>query len=558
MYWSARRSAVFPFASLLALSGCPRKSPPAAVHDSPVEPSVARPPPPPRDACTGVGNPVGVRLPPGFCLRPVISGLHKPRQMALGPAGEILVAESGVGWRHNRGRVSILRASPDGSLTAQTLLEGLDRPHGIALHDGQLWIAEAARITSLPYPNDAGTSPTAVLAGLPDNGRHPHKTLAFGPDGALYFSVGSATDSCAVGSTPVGEEPCVEAQSAPVETSRAAIHRLDLSTRRVSTFATGLRNTLGLAWHPPSGRMWGVENGRDYIDRIDPRLADAQLPHEELNELVADGDYGWPYCHDANVLAPEYAASASSHCGARTHAPAILLPPHAAPISMMFYDGAMFPPAWRGRALITYHGYRAAGHRIVSLAFGPDGRPTGDPEDFVSGWEERPGRPHGHLAGLVTGSDGAVYVSDDNAGTLYRLAYGPSAFANATPPVAVVAPEPEAVVSARCNELARRNDTLSRMQREVIDTRCVTCHSAAAGGLTLRRCDWRASYESLAHGRSAAYGAYVVAGHTDQGVLMARLHGDTMGPRMPMQGVSLPPSELALVERWVREGALSP
>lgn len=513
----------------------------------------------PRDPCTGVGNAVGVRLPRGFCLQEIARGLLRPRQLTFAPTGQLLVAESGRGWARQRGRVGVLTRQPDGRWSADSFLLGLDRPHGIAWRDGHLWVAAADRIVKAPL--DLGLAraeqATTVLGPLPATGRHVHKTLGFGPDGALYFSIGSGTDNGAPNGSRDGPDPCPEAEALEPLAARGVVNRWDPSTGRLTVFARGLRNNLGLAWHPTSGSLWGVENARDYIDRQDPTLSDALLPHEELNHLVEGGRYGWPYCYDDNLVSPEYARSTRQAC-AREAPPAQLLPAHAAPISVLFYTGAMFPGPWRGRAFVTYHGYRATGHRVVTVPFGADGRPSGPAEDFINGWEERPGRPHGHLLGLAQGPDGALYLSDDVGGFVYRVAYGESALEAPAPPPP---PEPEAqaVVDARCAELSRRRDALSVLQRTVLDGKCVPCHAASAGGLTLRRCDWRATYEALAHGRSALADApYIAPGGAVTGVLAARLHGEAQGPRMPPPPASLTAEELARFDAWLAAGAPPP
>ena len=545
--------------AVCALAACtsrPRTPPSPARPDASRPAATALVPVVPNDPCTGVANALGLRLRAGFCLRAIATGLLKPRQMAPGPEGVLLVAESGPGWRHNRGRVSALRPSPDGSFSHSVLVEGLDRPHGIAYRDGFVWVAEAGRVARFRYPGEGPAVIETVAPDLPDEGRHPHKTLAFAPDGTLYFSIGSATDNCQRAGSREAAWPCPERDPVAPAVERGVVMRWDARRGRASVFSRGLRNTLGLAWHPRSGRMYGVENARDYIDRADATLSDAALPHDELNELARGSDHGWPFCYDDNRVSPEYRAN-PARCRA-TRAPALDLAPHAAPMSMAFYEGAMFPAEYRGAAFVTYHGYRAEGHRVVVVHFDENGSAIGPPEDFIAGWEERPGRPHGHLMGLAVLADGSLALGDDGAGVVYQVRYGASALHVPLPAIAAAPVEDPAAVERRCAEVARRADPLSVMQRTVIDARCVSCHAASAGGVTLRRCDWRATYEAFAHGRSAAYGAYVVPGRIDAGVLLARLRGDTMGPRMPMQNAGLTADEMTAVEAWVRGGARSP
>jgi glucose/arabinose dehydrogenase len=571
--------------ALVAITACSRGERPARTHErvevvratatpgivaNTAPPAIVRAPPvAPRDACTGVTNALGVRMPPGFCIRAIATGLLRPRGLVAGPGGELIVAESGPGWRHNQGRVTVLRPSAGGEYGASVLLDHLDRPHGIALHGGSLYIAESGRIVRVRYPTTESPPHVHVVVDrLPAFGRHEHKTLGFGPDGRLYFSIGSSTDNCGLADDPHhGEEPCAEAESdeiplptvptvgdagAPV-TARAVIARVDAQNGRASVFARGLRNNLGFAWHPRTRRMWGVDNARDYLHRIDPSLSDDAVPHDELNEIVAGANYGWPYCYDHAVASPEY-PSRATYCRTHTRA-SVDLPPHAAPMTIAFYDGPMFPAEFRGRAFVTLHGYRDTGHRVVSIPFDDDGAPSGPPDDFVSGWEQRPDRPQGHLMGLAVGVDGELFVSDDVNHAVYRIAYGPSAIAAPTVTTATVAIESPAELEARCHALASASSEFGALERTLIDVHCVPCHANAAGGLTLRRCDANRNHATIVGGTSLVYGRYVVPGDPEQGYFMARIHGDSMGPRMPLQGIALSPREIDAFDTWVRHGA---
>jgi hypothetical protein len=229
-------------------------------------------------------------------------------------------------------------------------------------------------------------------------------------------------------------------------------------------------------------------------------------------------------------------------------------------MSVHFYRGAMFPARYRDRAFVTLHGYRAAGHRLVTIPFGADGAPAGPVEDFISGWEQRPARPQGHLMGLAEGPDGALFVGDNVNHAVYEVAFAESALAAPGAPVAAPAPAVDpAEERRRCDALATRAPSaFAAVERDVLDPVCVVCHAGSAGGLTLRRCALDDNFAALVHGASALHGAYLVPGDPAAGYLMARLHGDTMGPRMPLAPLALTAPQLGSFEAWVRDGAAAP
>ena len=362
---------------------------------------------------------VDLKTPPGFCVGLVARQLGFARGVvAIGP--DIYLADMG-GWHRKRGRILHLPARGQGK--PQVLLNGLDEPNGLAPGpDGSLYIGVLGKVIRF-YPKAANPSQTVreIVTGLPDDGRHPLIALATGADGALFINLGSATDHCEKddGSAPDPAQPCPETVATP---PRGSILRImpgkdAVDARTVKPYATGLRNNMALAVLP-SGRLLAASNARDYINRADPSLSDEELPHEPYNRVEPGADYGWPYCYDRKLPSPEYPVF---DCSAK-QAPTLLLPAHAAPLGMLLYRGRLLA-GLDGQLLIGYHGYRAKGHRIVSLAVDGQGQPLGEPQDLVAAWDYAEGaHPQGAPVALWQMDDGSVLISEDHNGTLLRLA----------------------------------------------------------------------------------------------------------------------------------------
>lgn len=356
---------------------------------------------------------------PGLCVGLVATHLGFARGIiALGT--DVYLADMG-GWRKKHGR--ILRLPQSGRGKPQVVLSGLDEPNGLAPGPGgSLYVGVLGKVIRFdPKAADPAGSVRDVVTGLPDTGRHPLAALTVAPDGTLFINVGSATDHCekADGSAPDAAQPCPEAVAAP---SRGTILRVvpgdsPVDAGTLKPYASGLRNSMALAVLP-GGQLLAASNARDYINRADPALSDEDLPHEPLNRIEQGADYGWPYCYDDRLPSPEYPKSG---CGSK-HAPTLLLPPHAAPLGMLLYRGKGLA-GLDGRLLIAYHGYRAKGHRIVSLALDGQGNPRGQPEDLVAGWDYAEGaHPQGSPVSIWQMDDGSVLISEDHNSSLLRLA----------------------------------------------------------------------------------------------------------------------------------------
>lgn len=335
-------------------------------------------------------------LPPGFAIDVFADGVGSIRLMAFDPAGTILVSEP------SRGRVLTL---PDKNGDARadaalTVVDGLDSPHGLAFKDGALYVAETGRVLRFRYDPAAmkASDQTVVVPNLPRGQQHWSRTVVFGPDGHMYVSVGS---SCNV---------CRESDK-----RRAAVVRYNADGSGETIFASGLRNAVGLAFHP-AGVLWATVNERDW------RGDDA--PSEYVTEVKPGAFYGWPDCMAvAGELKPDTRFDRNARCDGVTRATREIQA-HSAPIGIAFYTGTQFPPEYRGSAFVAYRGSWnrsvPTGYKVVVVRF-RDGRPTAV-EDFITGWLEGAsswGRP----VDVIVGRDGALYVSDQGAGRIYRITH---------------------------------------------------------------------------------------------------------------------------------------
>lgn len=361
---------------------------------------------------------VSLRTPDGLCVGLVAAGLRFARGVAV-IGDDVYVADMGS-WEKGRGR--LLRLPEGGRGAPQVLLSKLDRPNGlVATPDGRLLLGLAGRIVSVDPKADPPATPTDVVTNLPNDGRHPLAALALAPDGTIFVNVGSATDHCerADDSAPDPAKPCPETEATPPRGSvlRVAADALPADARTVAPFARGLRNSMALAVLP-NGTPLALVNARDAIDQADPSLSDEALPHDFYTVLKDGTDYGWPTCYDDRKPSPEYPHFDCS----KVEVPALLLPAHAAPLGMLVYRGSALP-GLDGRVLMTWHGYRDTGHRVMTLAIDDQGVPQGKPQPLISGWDAAKGiRPQGAPVGLAEMADGSVLISEDHNGTLLRLA----------------------------------------------------------------------------------------------------------------------------------------
>lgn len=358
--------------------------------------------------CVGI-----VLAPPPAGLPPSKRTIHMPRTLLALPGGDWLVVDLGT-WDPGRGSVWRLTPKPGGEPTLKRLLTKLDLPHNLAFGpDGKVYLGEMSRVSRFdPDAADPQATLTPVVTGLPENrlheNRHPLSAFIFDADGALLVNVGAPSDQCP---PQPGQARCPEVDR------QAALWRFAAEgpgkwAAEPTVFARGLRNSLALV-RTRAGTLLQAENSID--------VADPAWPPEELNVLKAGANYGWPYCMGANQPAPAWKARNVSCAPYRK--PDLLLPAHGAPLDLVEYRGAMFPQL-QGRLIVSLHGYRPAGSRLLAYGLNAAGLPTAaKPIDLTPGWRAAKGkRPDGAPVGMAVATDGAIWVADDRNGAILRLA----------------------------------------------------------------------------------------------------------------------------------------
>lgn len=342
-----------------------------------------------------------IKAPDGFTVKPFAAGLGNSRIIAVSDDGAIYVS------RREEGDVLLLK-DEDGNGEADkapVVVANRAQAHGLAIHEGKLYLATVKEIFVADILEDDTLGPLTMLVGdLPDAGQHPNRVMEFGPDGMLYVSVGSTCNAC----NESNAENATMLQLSP-----------DGKSRRI--FASGLRNTIGFDWNPTTGELWGLDHGIDFLgDEVQP---------EELNKLEFGKQYGWPHVYGTDGINPQ-----STPPGGITKAqwlaqstPMTLgYTAHAAPMQFKFYTGSAFPAEYQGDAFATMRGSwnrnPASGYEIVRVHY-EDGQPK-TIEPFVTGFLTDGGTTHiARPVGLAVAKDGSLLMADDANGVIYRVAY---------------------------------------------------------------------------------------------------------------------------------------
>ena len=368
------------------------------------------------------------KAPPGFVVSLFADGLKRPRTLRVAPNGDVFVAET------TTGKIKILRAA-DGAATAaqiETFISGLDAPFGIAFYpagpDPQfVYIANMDSVIRYPYRagdlKPRGPSQT-IVKDIPTGG-HSTRDIAFSPDGKhLYIAVGSETNVADnMARKSLEEARAFETQhglgaSWGDEERRADVLVTDPDgASGLHPFANGIRNCAGVAIQPGSGDLWCVTNERD-------ALGD-NLPPDYATRVAAGGFYGWPWYYIGAHEDPRRKGERPD-LATKVTVPDVLLQPHSAPLGVAFYDGSLFPPAYRGDAFVTLHGSWnrdiRTGYKVVRIIL-KEGKPTGEYEDFLTGMVENDQGVWARPVGVAVAHDGALLMSEDANGTVWRVSY---------------------------------------------------------------------------------------------------------------------------------------
>lgn len=343
-----------------------------------------------------------LKLPTGFQLNVFAEGLGNPRMMAFANDGTLYVT------RRDQGDVMMLRdRNGDGRADEKRVVaSNLKLVNGITIRENRLYLATPTTVSVADLQqNGSVANMRPLVENLPDGGQHPNRTLAFGPDGMLYITVGSTCNGC---------------DDSNPESATIVQVRPDGSQRTI--YAKGLRNTIGFGWHPQTKELWGMDHGTDW--RGD------NLPPEELNRIQPRGNYGWPFCYgdrrpDIYLSADPEGMSKEEYCS-RTIAPVLTYQAHSAPIGMVFYTATQFPQEYRNDAFVAMRGSwnrnPPSGYKVVRLRF-QNGKPVGF-EDFLTGFlVEKGAAQFGRVAGLMVAPDGSLLIAEDTNGVIYRVSY---------------------------------------------------------------------------------------------------------------------------------------
>lgn len=348
--------------------------------------------------------------------------LDGARLMTIGPEGHLYLSLP------KQGKVVMLPDENQDGMADKVVLvaQHLNAPHGLAFVDQTLYVANQDGVVKLTRENGQwpATKITPIIRHLATGG-HTLKSIKVGPDGYLYLNVGS---SCNV---------CVEEDN-----TRATIHRYSVDGKPAGSlvtlgrhaqspvWATGLRNSQGFVWHPVTGEMFATNEGADNRSELKNGRVNDELPPEHLNKIIGGQHYGWPYCWGKEADGTQFAdpnfVGEPNFCKT-TQAPALTFTSHSTPIGMTFLDKAKVPDEYKKDVLVALHGSwnrkQLSGYKVVRVKFNEAHQPVAV-EDFMTGWLSN-NTAWGRPVDVAVGSDGAIYVSDDKTGLIYRVRYQP-------------------------------------------------------------------------------------------------------------------------------------
>jgi glucose/arabinose dehydrogenase len=333
-----------------------------------------------------------LKLPPGFHIEVYADGVPGARSLRVGERGTVFVGGTDKVYAV---------VNDNGSRKVLVVAGGLNRPNGLAFHDGTLYIAEVSRISridDIEAKLEAPPPPRVIYSDLPSSKINSARFLGIGPDGKLYVSVGMTCDNCIP------------------QAGEGEIRRIDLDGGNMEVVARGVRNSIGFDWSPRKKTLYFTDNGRDWLSE--------DAPSDELNRVQkANEDFGAPYCYQGNF--PDTQFGWGHSCGEFT-APIALLGPHVAPLGMRFYTGRMFPVEYRDAIFVARHGSwnrtKKIGGDVIALHLNSEGS-VQSMEPFLTGFLK--GNAYiGRPVDVQPMADGSLLISDDWNGAIYRVSYG--------------------------------------------------------------------------------------------------------------------------------------
>jgi hypothetical protein len=371
-----------------------------------------------------VPRPAGAmpKVPSGFKVELLAEGLSGPREIRTAPNGDIFVSET------RSGRIRVLRLSDDGSevVKNEIFASGLSQPFGIGFFPGDkpkwVYVANTGSVVRFLYQDGdlrAADKPETVVAELPPGRGHSTRNIVFTRDGKrMLISVGSSSnDARGVQSGPSTDSKSVPGISLGYETRRADVLSFNPDGTNEKIFAAGIRNCVGLAVHPTTGDTYCSTNERD-------GLGDDLVP-DYVTRVREGAFYGWPWFYIGNHEDPHHAGERPD-LKDKVTVPDVLIQAHSAPLGLTFYDGSAFPAEYRGEGFAAAHGSwnraRRTGHKVIRIRM-KDGVPTGEYEDFMTGFVINDSEVWGRPVGVTVTRDGALLVSEDGNGTIWRITH---------------------------------------------------------------------------------------------------------------------------------------
>jgi glucose/arabinose dehydrogenase len=365
------------------------------------------------------------KVPEGFNVELFAQGLNKPRVLRVAPNGDLFLAETGSG------RILIFKAAADGKPDGSKPYEfasGLTKPYGIAFYPAGdkpqfVYVGEPDKVERFPYKSGdtkAEAQPVTVVSNIPSE-HHWTRDLAISPDGKFFLTVGTGSNE----GDDMPAKSVAEAQAFEKvhglgaawgkEDMRAAVWTFDMDGTNKKVYAHGVRNCTGIAFQRGVDSPWCVVNERD-------GLGD-DVPFEYATVVKQGAFYGWPWYYNGDHEDPRRPNQRPDLKG-HVATPDVLIQPHSAPLSIVFYDKDKFPQNYRGDAFITLHGSwnrsNRTGYKVVRMLM-KDGKPTGEYADFMTGFVVDDEHVWGRPVGVAVAHDGSLIVSEDGSGTLWRI-----------------------------------------------------------------------------------------------------------------------------------------